>query len=108
MLGVHFHGATVLWTTYYGCSEWIADVYCVNPQSECCQGKCHIVKVERDSGADGQSQLLPEAPRILLAPLQDCIIDLNNTPQISDMDWRPNTPSSRSGFLRLPDHPPRV
>ena len=108
LLGVHFHGAAVLWTVYYGCSDWIAATYCVNPQSDCCKGKCHIVKVDKEQHTANKGGFQQENQTIQLAPPAH-ITEVEHMPGLTQRMYRIDASAAAlKGFLRLPDQPPRV
>ncbi len=108
LLGVHFHGAAVLWTVYYGCSDWVAATYCVNPQSDCCKGKCHIVKVDKEQRGEDKGGFQQENHTIQLAPPAR-IAQIEHTPGLSHHSYRVDSSAAAlKGFLRLPEQPPRV
>ncbi len=108
LLGVHFHGAAVLWTVYYGCSDWIAATYCVNPQSDCCKGKCHIVKVDKEQHSEDKGGFQQENHTIQLVPPAR-IAEVDYAPGLTQLSFRVDlTAVALKGYLRLPDQPPRV
>ncbi len=70
LLGTYFHGAAVLWSSYYIFADQIAAAFCENPASEQCHGKCHIRKVaEQNDHSNNPILIVDRTPES--APLPD-------------------------------------
>jgi hypothetical protein len=43
------NSSPLLWSVYFAFEDVIAEQYCVNPENDQCNGKCHINSIDEDA-----------------------------------------------------------
>jgi len=51
-LTVYTISTTIIWVSYYILKDYIIEAYCENKETPMCGGKCHMMKVEKESPKD--------------------------------------------------------
>lgn len=51
-LTIYVLSSSVIWVTYYIFKDYIVEKYCENKETPMCGGKCHMMKVEKESPKD--------------------------------------------------------